>query len=131
MQIRLNHDEYFNYGERYFVEFSYESKEQQDKMFKLFEEVLIPHYGASSSRAEEGKEYIMPYLADELGNMTAEKTGKIGGCSIPDDLLPGFIKRFVEKDHAIVKIGDGEIKDTFNEEQFNSLVSKINNHKTK
>ena len=130
MEIELKKDQYFEYGDQYFVEFKYENKEQRDKMFEVFEKSLIPSYGPHSYRSQQGKDYIMPYLADEQGRMTTENTGIIGGTSIPEDLLPEFIRRFVEADEATVKIGDEEIKGKFDYEQFNEMISNINNHKT-
>ena len=131
MQIELKKDQYFQHGNRYFVEFKYGSKEQQNKIYELFETALIPSYGFHSMRGQEGKDYIMPYLADEQGNMTTANTGRIGGTSIPEDLLPEFIRRFVEVDGATVIIGDEQIKGSFDYEQFGEIVSKLNNHKSK
>ena len=129
MQIELKKGEYFNHGDRYFVEFNYGSKEQQDKMYELFEQVLVTHYGSNSTRGNEGKDYIMPYFADERGQMTPNNTGRIGGTSIPEDLLPEFIRRFVEVDGATVKVGNEQIKGQFDYEQFNEIVSNLGTHK--
>lgn len=131
MQIELKKEQYFHYGNRYFVEFKYGSKEQQDKIYELFETALIPSYGSQSMRSQEGKDYIMPYLADEQGSMTTENTRRIGGTSIPEDLLAEFIRRFVEVDGATVRVGDEQIKGNFDYEQFDEVVSKLNSHKTK
>ena len=125
MEIELKKGEYFNYGERYFVTFGYGSKEEQNKMYKLFEDSLIPCYGSNSSRALEGKDYIMPYFALDDGRMKVRNTGKIGGTSIPDDLLNDFICRFVDIDKASVKVVSGEIKDKFDEKKFNDLLSSL------
>ena len=129
MQIGLKKGEYFNYGDRYFVEFNYRSKEQQDKMYELFEQVLVTHYGSNSTRNIEGKNYIMSYFVDERGQMTPNNTGRIGGTSIPEDLLTEFIHRFVEVDGATVKVGNEQIKGQFDYEQFNEIVSNIGTHK--
>lgn len=131
MQIELKKGQYFNYGDRYFVEFKYDSKEQQDKIYELFKKGLLPSYGSLSTRSQEGKDFIMPYLVDEKGDMTPINTGKIGGTSIPEDLLPEFIRRFVEVDNATVKIGEEQIKGQFDYEQFNDIISSINSHKTR
>ena len=131
MEIKVKKGNYFEYGNSYFVEFTYESQEQQDSMFELFENALIPSYGSHSLRSQEGKDYIMPYFADEQGRMTTENTGRIGGTSIPEDLLPEFIRRFVEVDGATVKVGDEVIKGTFDYDQFNEMVTKMGNHKTR
>ena len=64
----------------------------------------------------------MAYLADENGNMTTERTGRIGGTSIPSDLLPTFIESFVEHDGATVKIGNTEMKGKFNEQEFKKML---------
>lgn len=131
MQVELKKGQYFEYGDRYFVEFQYGSKEQQDQMFELFEKGLIPSYGSHSTRSQEGKDYIMPYMVDENGNMTLENTGRIGGTSIPEDLLPEFIRRFVEADGAVVKIGDRQIKGQFDYDQFDGIIGEMDGHKTK
>ena len=131
MNVDLRKGEYFNYGDRYFVKFNYGSKEQQDKIYKLFEEGLIGSYGSNSARANEGKDYMMPYFVDENEQMTPENTGKIGGTSVPEDLLPEFIRRLVEVDGATVKIGDSQIKENFDYNQFDENLSSIERHKTK
>lgn len=129
MRVELKKGQYFDYGDQYFVEFKYDNKEQQDKIFEVFEKGLIPSYGSNSTRSQEGKDYIMPYLVDEENNVTTENTGKIGGTSVPEDLLPEFIRRFVEFDDATVKVGNEEIKGQFDYNQFNDIISNINNHK--
>ena len=125
MQVILKKGPYFNYGDRFYVDFKYDNNEEAIKMRNSFEEGLIPAYGANSSRAKEGKDYLMPYLVDENGNGTINKEGRIGRTNIPEDLLPEFIKRFVEYDKATVKIGTEEIKENFDKEQFDEMVSKI------
>ena len=125
MKIELKKGEYFNYGDRYFVEFNYGNKEQQDKMYELFKKSLITCYGSNSTRAIEGKDYIMPYLVDERGKMTRIDTGIIGGTSIPEDLISEFIRRFVEVDGATVKVGNRQIKGKFDYEQFNEMFSNL------
>ena len=131
LNIELKKGEYFNYGNRYFVEFNYGNKEQQDKMYELFEQVLVTHYGSNSTRGKEGKDYIMPYFVDERGQVTQNNTRKIGGTSIPEDLLPEFIRRFVEVDGATVKVGNGQIKGQFDYGQFNEIVSNLVTHQPK
>ena len=130
MEIEVKKGNYFEYGDRYYVEFKYGNKEQQDKMFEVFENGLIPSYGSLSLRSQQGEDYIMPYLVDDQGNKTAENTGIVGGTSIPEDLLPEFIRRFVELDGATVKVGDEVIKGTFDYDQFDDIVTNMNNHKT-
>lgn len=125
MQVILKKGPYFNYGDRFYVDFKYDNNEEAIKMRNSFEEGLIPAYGANSSRAKEGKDYLMPYLVDENGNGTINKEGRIGRTNIPEDLLLEFIKRFVEYDKATVKIGTEEIKEEFDKEQFDEMVSKI------
>lgn len=125
MQVILKKGPYFNYGDRFYVDFKYDNNEEAIKMRNNFEEGLIPAYGANSSRAKEGKDYLMPYLVDENGNGTINEEGRIGRTNIPEDLLPEFIKRFVEYDKATVKIGTEEIKENFDKEQFDEMVSKI------
>ena len=125
MQVILKKGPYFNYGDRFYVDFKYDNNEEAIKMRNNFEEGLILAYGANSSRAKEGKDYLMPYLVDENGNGTINKEGRIGRTNIPEDLLLEFIKRFVEYDKATVKIGTEEIKEEFDKEQFDEMVSKI------
>ena len=74
---------------------------------------------------------MMPYFVDENEQMTPENTGKIGGTSVPEDLLPEFIRRLVEVDGATVKIGDSQIKENFDYNQFDENLSSIERHKTK
>lgn len=127
--IELKQGDYFNHGQHYFVEFKYGTAEQQRKMYELFEQALLPSYGSHSQRAKDGKEYIMPYFATENGTMTTNNTGRIGGTSIPEDLLPEFIRRFVEVDKATVKVGEQQIKDNFDYEAFNSMLETPSNKK--
>ena len=132
MNIELKKGEYFTYGDRYFIEFEYGTKEQQAKMYELFEDVLITHYGSNSNRSREGKDYIMPYFSDEKGQMTPNNTGRIGGTSIPADLLPEFIRRFVEVDGATVKIGNEQIKGKFDYAKFDEIIQILEtNNKTR
>lgn len=126
MQVILKKGPYFNYGDRFYVDFKYDNNEEAIKMRNNFEEDLIPTYGANSSRVTEEKDYLMPYLVDENGNFTTDENAQIvGGTNIPEDLLPEFMKRFVEEDKATVKIGTEEIKEEFDKEQFDEMVSKI------
>lgn len=131
MEVEVKYGKYFEYGDKYFVEFNYENKEQQNKMYEAFEKGLIPSYGSLSRRSDQGKDYIMPYFVDEDGKMTTKTTGIIGGTSIPEDLLPEFIKRFVEFDGAIIKVGDEEIKGNFDYDQFYEMIANIGSHKTR
>lgn len=126
LHIELKKGKYFSYGDRYYIEFNYGSEEQQRKIYDLFENGLIPSYGSNSSWAKDGKEYIMPYLADENGNMTTHNTGRIGGVSIPKELLPAFLKRFMELEAATIKVGNEEMKGKFDEQEFEKMVSKLN-----
>lgn len=125
IQATLKKDEYFNYGEKYFVTFKYDSDKQKRLLYEVFQKELIPSYGSNSSRALDGKEYIMPYLIDKEGNMTPENTGVIGGTSIPKDLLSDFIKRFVEVDGMNIGIGDKNIKEKFDESKFNDMITEL------
>lgn len=125
IQVELKKGEYFNYGQRYFTTFKYNSDEQKRKIYDVFENALVPTYGANSHRSREGKAYIMPYFADEKGNMTTENTGIIGGTSIPEDLLPEFIRRFVEVDEMTAKIGDEKISGEFDYDKFEKYKGKL------
>ena len=129
LQIDLQKGEYFNYGDRYFVTFNYGSEEQQRKMYELFENGLLNSYGSHSQRADEGKDYIMPYFVNEFGQVTPQDTGKIGGTSIPEDLLPEFIRRFIEVDKAVVNIGEQKISEKFDYNQFNRFVESMGSNK--
>ena len=92
------------------LRFKYETKEQEERINKAIEDCLIG-YGATSTRAKEGKSYIMPYFENEEGEMTARRTGRIGGVGIPEDLVEDFVKRFVELDRCKIKVGNETIKD--------------------
>ena len=125
LQIEVKKGKFFNYGDKYYIEFNYANEDQQRKIYELFDKGLIPSYGSNSSRAKEGKEYIMPYLADENGNMTTTNTGRIGGVSIPKELLPAFIKRFMELEGATVKVGNKKISGKFNDQEFEEMLSSL------
>lgn len=125
IQAELKKGQYFEHGTQYFVTFKYHSDEQKRQIFEVFENELIPTCGAYSSRGKEGKNIIMPYLVDINGQMSIYNTGIVGGTNIPEDLLESIIKRFVETDYIAVTIGDGSIKDEFDEELFNGLLSEI------
>lgn len=125
IQAELKKGEYFNYGQRYFATFKYNSDEQKKKIYEVFEDALVPSYGINSHRSREGKAYIMPYFADEEGNMRTENTGIIGGTSIPEDLLPEFIRRFVEVDKMAVKIGDKEMRGQFDYDKFEEYKGRL------
>lgn len=78
LMVNLKNGKYFNYGDRYFVTFNYGSEEQQRKMYELFENGLLNSYGSHSQRADEGKDYIMPYFVDEFGQVTPQDLMSIG-----------------------------------------------------
>jgi hypothetical protein len=128
--IELKQGDYFDYGQHYFVEFKYGDAEQQAKMYELFTNTLIPYYGSKSQRAKNGEEYIMPYFATKDGAFTQNNTGIIGGTSIPEGLLPEFIRRFVEVDKAVVKIGEQQIENNFDYDEFNTMIG-ISSNKTR
>ena len=98
-------------------------------MYKLFENELLNSYGSNSQRVNEGKDYIMPYFVDEFGRMTPQNTGKIGGTNIPEDLLPEFIRRFIEVDKAIVNIGEQNISEKFDYDQFDKMIQSMGSNK--
>ena len=125
----LNLEKYFNYGDRYFVTFNYDSLEQQRKMYELFVKGLLNSYGSHSTRASAGKDYIMPYFVDEFEWMTPRDTGKISGTSMPEDLLPEFIRRFVEVDNAVVNIGEQKMSEKFDYDQFGEMIQSIGQNK--
>ena len=85
-------------------------------------------YGRLSIRANEGKDYIMPYFVDENGKFTTRDTGIIGGTSISDDLLAEYIGRFVEVDGVIVKVGDEKIEGKFDYEQFGDIITQLDSN---
>ena len=127
--VNLKKGEYLNHGDRYFVTFNYGSEEQQRKMYELFEKILLNSYGSNSQRFNEGKDYIIPYFVDEFEQRTSQNTGKIGGASIPEDLLAEFIRRFVEVDKATVNIGEQKINGKFDYDQFNEIIQSIGTNK--
>ncbi len=131
MKIILKHGKFFEHGVHYFVEFNYENKEEQTRMYDVFNTQLIPTQGSNSYRAQQGKEYIMPYLVDEKGNMSPENTGIVGGTSIPADLLSEFVRRFVEVDGAVVRVGNEIFKDTFDQERFDVAFDEFKKRKKK
>ena len=71
----------------------------------------------------------MPYFVNEFGQVTPQDTGKIGGTSIPEDLLPEFIRRFIEVDKAVVNIGEQKISEKFDYDQFNRFVESMGSNK--
>ncbi len=131
LQAELKMGPYFGHGDLYYVEFTYGSREQQDRMYDVFNTQLIPTQGSNSYRAQQGKEYIMPYLVDEKGNMSPENTGIVGGTSIPADLLSEFVRRFVEVDGAVVRVGNEIFKDTFDQERFDVAFDEFKKRKKK
>ena len=114
IQAKLNKGKYFNYGEKYYVTFKYNSEEQKRKVKGIFDDELIPVCGANSFRAKEGKEYIMPYY-----NQYIRST------SIPEYLLSEMIRRFVELDGMNVTIGENSISEKFDENTFKSMITEL------
>ncbi len=124
-EVELHQDEYFEYGEHYYVEFHYTNEEQKRKIFELFEKKLLPAYGAHSDRFDQKLEYIMPYLVDDEGNFTVDETNTIGGTSIPEDLLDEFMKIFIEEEDATLIVGDEQMSESFDEERFHTMIAKL------
>lgn len=121
----LKRDEYFKYGQQYYIEFQYENSEEQQRIYEVFTHDLIPAVGSKSPRFKSGKEFIMPYLVDENGNMTAENSEVVGGTSIPEDLLPEFIRRLVEYDGITLICGNKIIDGAFDEKEFQEMVGTL------
>lgn len=125
MIVELKKGEYFDLGEKYYVTFKYENKEQEERIYFLFDGFLNPNYGQRSQRAKDGEDFMIPYLADKEGNLTTERVTRVGGTSVPEDLLSEIIRSFIDVYHATIKIGDDEMKDTFDKDKFDELVEKL------
>lgn len=126
IKAELQKGQYFDYGEQYFLNFIYDSKEQADRVYFIFENSLLPYYGVNSYRSiEERTDYLMPFFVDENGNFTTDNTGIIGGTSIPEELLPDFIRRFVELDGMTIVYGDKEMKGSFDSDRFAAMISGV------
>lgn len=124
IKAELQKGQYFDFGEQYFLTFSYDSKEDADRVYFIFENSLLPYYGINSYRSmEERKDFLMPFFVGKDGDFTTDNTGIVGGTSIPEELLPDFIKRFVELDGMTVVYGDSEIKGNFDSSRFTSMIS--------
>ena len=82
----------------YVVTFEYPDKDAQDNVYDVIN-TLLPYYGANSSRANNGQDYIKPFLSDDNGYFTTEQQStRIGGVIIPKELLEPFMDRFVNLD---------------------------------
>ena len=125
LKAELRKGDYFGYGEYYYLVFKYANKEQEEKIFELFEQELIPTYGSHSSRVDHPNGYIMPYLADEEGEITPENTGRVGGTSIPEDILPEFLQR-LEDAGVVITIENPEL-----EEEINNILAEAEEAKVK
>lgn len=127
----LKKGEYFNSGEQYYVDFKYDNEEQKKEVYRIFKEELIPSYGANSRRPINGESFIMPYLVNDEGKFTIMDFGIIGGTSLPEDLLPLFLQRFVDADKMTIAIGDKKIDGKFDERQFNELLADMEKQNSK
>ena len=128
----LKKGEYFHTGEQYYVDFKYDNEEQKKQVYRIFKDELIPAYGAYSSRRLQNHEsIIMPYYVDENGEFTLMDYGIFGGTSLPEDLLPLFIQRFVDADKMTILIGDKKIQGKFDERQFNELLADMEKQNSK
>ena len=125
MIVELIKGEYFDLGEKYYITFKYADKEQEEKVYFLFNGFLNPNYGQNSKRAKDGDDFMIPYLADKEGNLTTEKVTRVGGTSVPEDLLSELIRSLIDVYDATIKIGDEEIKGTFDKDKFDELVEKL------
>ena len=125
MIVELIKGEYFDLGEKYYITFKYADKEQEEKVYFLFDGFLNPNYGQNSKRAKEGEDYMIPYLADKEGNLTTEKVTRVGGTSVPEDLLSELIRSLIDVYDATVIIGNEEMKGTFDKNVFDELVEKL------
>ena len=125
MIVELIKGEYFDLGEKYYITFKYADKEQEEKVYFLFDGFLNPNYGQNSKRAKEGEDYMIPYLADKEGNLTTEKVTRVGGTSVPEDLLSELIRSLIDVYDATIIIGNEEMKGTFDKNVFDELVEKL------
>jgi hypothetical protein len=131
LNINLKKDNYFDHGNRYFVEFNYANNEQQNDMYNYFKNGLLVSCGANSSRAKAGQDFLMPYFIDDNHDIVSYDTGIIGGSSIPEDLLAGIIKKFVEVDNATINIGNEQIKYKFDYDEFLQIIGSLDNNLTR
>lgn len=114
-------------GKYYDVKFRYNSEAQVIRLADVFDKELIPNYGINSYRVnKDGKDCIAPYWAGaketEFG-----RAGEICGIekvSIPKELVADFIKRFIEVDGMVVKVGNEEIKGDFNYDDFYRIIEE-------
>lgn len=121
----LTKGNYFNFGQMYYITFKYANDEQRNELLYDFYSKFNLTLGRNSERDAKGKEYIMPFLVDNTGYITIENNASIGGTNIPIDLLPDFIKKFIEDYNMIIYIGDEQFKDIFDKERFETALTSI------
>lgn len=113
LNIELKKGPYFDKGNCIYAKFNYKNNYQQDKIFALFEQELLPLYGPNSKRAQEKQDFIQPYFLDNQNNVTTKPTNIIGGVNIPKDISTDLIKIFINIKNTEIKIGDKIIDEAY------------------
>lgn len=94
---------YFNFSNTYYVTFNYATDEQRNEINYDFNYRLRDIIGSDCISESYN---IFPFYVDEFGKLTNKNTGIIGGTNIPTELLPFFIKRFIENYDMIINIDE-------------------------
>lgn len=112
INVTLNKGDYFSIPNTYYVIFSYANDEQRAEISYDFNCRLRYMLG---EKFEAG---IWPFSINNKGKMATHNSGIIGGTNIPVELLPYFIKRFIEEYDMVVNIDDVKFKNKFDEDMF-------------
>lgn len=127
--VELTYGEYFpEYGitgEHYIANFIYSNEEQMAKM-NYFMKNVLPTYGMNGSlHLDENRPAIMPYKVDDNGKFNP-MGNIIGGTTIPEYCLDGFIKGFMAETDAIIKVGNIEVKGQIDDELLHTIIRSCN-----
>ena len=113
---------------KYVVKFKYADREDAEHIRNFVENELIPSYGVNSYRDKKGLPVIIPTLVDEHGYLktTPDGFGMVSEMIVPEDMINDVVKRLVEFDGAVVKIGGKVLVDKFESDGYQAGLREIN-----
>lgn len=117
----LKKGNYFNKSNTYYILFNYNNDTDMEPILYYFNsEFNNMIYNLN----------MHPYIISKKKNKFSGKSF-VRATDIPKDLLPFFIKKFIEEYHMTIYIDNYELKDKFDNDQLLEGLSKLENNNTK
>lgn len=108
---------YFSFEGVYYISFDYVNDYDKDKLLYYFNSELSNMMSNLN---------MWPYIVcNKDKNKKNNNKNYVMGTNIPKELLPYFIKMFIEEYQMIINIGDYKLKDKFNNEELLECLSLL------